>query len=75
MKSHLYLAAIALALGIGTLVGCGAEVAGSAATVAATQAAAASQALAQQAKIVDGFKQAQNGAADRAASAADEAGK
>jgi hypothetical protein len=56
------------------LANCGAEVAGSAATVAATQAAQASQARAQQAEIADGFFQAQDGAADRATSAADEAG-
>jgi len=57
------------------LVGCGAAVAGTAATVAATQAAQASQAQAQQTKIVEGFRQAQDGSAARAASAADEAGK
>jgi hypothetical protein len=75
MKSRLSLAGVAPALILSTLAGCGAEVAGTAATVAATQAAQASQAQAQQAKIVEGFKQAQAGAADRAASAADEAGK
>lgn len=53
------------------LAGCGAEVAGTAAGVAATQAAQASQAKAQQAKIVEGLKQAQNAGVARAASAAD----
>jgi hypothetical protein len=66
---------MAAAVCICLLAGCGAEVAGTAATVAATQAAQASQAHAQQAKIVEGFKQSQAGVAERAASAADEAGK
>lgn len=52
-----------------------AEVAGSAATVAATQTAQANHAHSQELLIVDGFKRAQDGAADRTASAADEAGK
>lgn len=65
----------ALTVAVVTLAGCGAEVAGTAATVAATQAAQASQAQAQEVKIIEGFKQAQEGAVDRAASAADEAGK
>jgi hypothetical protein len=53
------------------LAGCGAEVAGGAATVGAMQAGQAKQALAQQAKVVDGFKSAQDASAARAASAAD----
>lgn len=52
------------------LSGCGAEVAGTATAIAATQAAQASQAKAQQDKIVDSFKKAQEATA-RAASAAD----
>ena len=56
---------------LGDVAGCGAEVAGTAAAVAAAQAAQASQALAQQKKIVEGLKQAQDAAAARAASAAD----
>jgi hypothetical protein len=75
MTPRTALATAGLALILGTLAGCGAEVAGTAATVAATQAAQASQAQAQKTKIVEGFKQAQDGVADRAASAADEAGK
>jgi hypothetical protein len=74
MKSGLSHAAT-LALFIGVLAGCGADVAGTATTVAATQAAQASQAQAQQARIVEGFKQAQGDTAARAASAADVAGK
>ncbi len=53
------------------LSGCGAEVASTSTGVAATQAAQASQAQAQQAKIVEGFKQAQDAGVSRAASAAD----
>jgi hypothetical protein len=66
---------MAAAVCLGLLAGCGAEVAGTAATVAATQAAQASQARSQQAKIVEAFQRSQDGVADRAASAADEAGK
>ena len=51
------------------LVGCGAEVAGSAATAATLQAQQAKQAQEQQAKIVDGIKKGQDAAAARAASA------
>ncbi len=61
----------ASALLIGALAGCGADVAGTAATVAATEAAQASQAQAQKAKIVEGFKQAQDAGVARAASSAD----
>lgn len=57
--------------GLPLLTGCGAEVAGTAATNAALQAAAASQAQAQKDKVVEGLKQAQDAAAARAASAAD----
>jgi hypothetical protein len=49
------------------LAGCGAEVAGT----AATEAAQARQAQAQNAKLVDSFKQAQDAAASRAASTND----
>jgi hypothetical protein len=73
LRPGLALAVAALATGL--LAGCGAEVAGTAATVAATQAAQASQAQAQQTRIVEGFKQAQDGAAARAASAADDLGR
>jgi hypothetical protein len=75
MKSRNFFAFTEAVLFAGLLAGCGAEVAGTAATVAATQAAQASQAQAQQAKIVEGFKQAQGASVDRAASAADDAGK
>jgi hypothetical protein len=51
--------------------GCGAEVAGGAAAVGALQAERASQAQAQQARVVDAFKAAQETGAARAASAAD----
>ena len=75
MKPCPHLAASVAVLLSSVLAGCGAEVAGTAATVAATQAAQASQARAQQARIVDGMKQAQDAGVARAASAADEAGK
>jgi hypothetical protein len=51
--------------------GCGAEVAGGAATVGALQTTAAKQAQAQQAKVVDGMKAAQDAGMARAASASD----
>jgi hypothetical protein len=63
-----WLASMALGVVLG---GCGVEVAGTAATVGATQAAQAGQALAQQARIVEGFKQAQQAGMARAASASD----
>jgi hypothetical protein len=59
-----------VAFSVALLAGCGAEVAGTAAAVGATQAAQASQALAQKAKVVEGFKQAQDAGVARAASAA-----
>lgn len=52
------------------LAGCGAEVAGTAATVGKLQAEQASQAQAQKAQIVDGIKKAQDAAAQRTADAA-----
>lgn len=64
-------AALASLLGPLALTGCGMEVGGTAASVAATQAAQASQAQAQVARIVDGFKQAQDAGMARAASAAE----
>ncbi len=51
--------------------GCGAEVAGGAATVGTLQSTAAKQAQAQQSKVVDGMKAAQDAGMARAASAAD----
>ena len=54
-----------------TLSACGAEVAGGAAAVGSLQAEQASQAQAQQARVVDAFKAAQETGAARAASAAD----
>jgi hypothetical protein len=57
------------------LTGCGAEVAGAAAGVAAAEAAHASQAQAQRAKVLEGLQQAQAAGVERAASAAEEAGK
>ena len=60
------MALIAALLG---LVGCGAEVAGSAATVGALQASAAERARLQQGQIVEQIKQTQEAAAARAASA------
>ncbi|WP_144290063.1 hypothetical protein [Ideonella sp. A 288] len=64
-------ATLASLLGTLALTGCGMEVGGTAASVAATQAAQASQAQAQAARIVDGFKQAQDAGMARAASAAE----
>jgi hypothetical protein len=61
----------ALLLAVAALAGCGAEVAGTAATVGNLAAANAQQARAQQAQVVDGFKSAQQAGAARAASAAD----
>ena len=54
-----------------TLAGCGAEVMGGAATVGAAQATQAKQAQLQQAKVVDGFKAAQEAGAARAAASSD----
>jgi len=55
--------------------GCGAEVAGTAATVGKLQTEQASQARAQQQQIVDGLKQAQDAGLQRAADAAASAGQ
>jgi len=63
-------AAPALALSVALLAGCGAEVAGTAATVGKLQAEQASQARAQQQQIVEGMKQAQDAGMQRAADAA-----
>ncbi len=57
------------------LAACGAEVAGTAATVGKLQAEQASQARAQQQKIVEGMKQAQEAGLQRAADAASAAGQ
>jgi hypothetical protein len=54
------------------LAGCGAEVAGGAATVGALQAAQANEAKAQQQKILDEMKKVQDSGLARAASAADQ---
>ena len=62
-------ATLALALSIGA---CGGEVAGGAAAVAALQAQRASQAKAQQDLIVNEIKAAQDAAAARTASAAEQ---
>jgi len=53
------------------LAGCGAEVAGSAATAASLAATSAQQAQAQQQRVVEQFKAAQDAGAARAASAGD----
>lgn len=58
-------------LGVLVLAGCGAEVAGAAATVGAMQADQARQAELQRKKVVDGFSTAQQAGVARAASAAD----
>ncbi|MBK6471926.1 MAG: hypothetical protein IPF94_14730 [Betaproteobacteria bacterium] len=63
-------AAPALVLCVALLAGCGAEVAGTAATVGKLQAEQASQARAQQQQIVEGMKQAQDAGLKRAADAA-----
>jgi hypothetical protein len=63
-------AASALTLCAALLAGCGAEVAGTAATVGKLQAEQASQARVQQQQIVDGMKQAQDAGLQRAADAA-----
>lgn len=62
-------AALALLLAAG-LAGCGAEVAGTAATVGALQVEQARQAQAQQAKLLEAHKQAQEADARRIAAAA-----
>lgn len=73
---HLHrLAAPAWLLGTALLAGCGAEVAGTAATVGKLQAEQASQARAQQQQILDGMKQAQEAGLQRAADAAASAGQ
>lgn len=67
-----------LALGVALaiwLAACGAEVAGTAATVGQLQATAASQAKAAQGRVVDGFQQAQQAGVQRAADAAASAGQ
>lgn len=69
------LAAPALALSTALLAACGAEVAGTAATVGKLQAEQASQAKAQQQQIVEGMKQAQDAGLQRAADAAASAGQ
>jgi hypothetical protein len=53
------------------IAGCGVEVAGGAAAVGTLQTTAATQARAQQSKVVDGMKAAQDAGMARAASAAD----
>lgn len=60
-----------VALACALLAACGAEVAGTAATVGGLQAEQARQAQAQQKQIVDGMKAAEQAAAQRAASAAE----
>ncbi|MDO9074315.1 MAG: hypothetical protein Q7U73_13725 [Rubrivivax sp.] len=57
------------------LTGCGAEVAGTAATVGKLQAEQASQARAQQQQIVEGLQKAQEAGVQRAADAAASAGQ
>lgn len=59
------------ALACALLAACGAEVAGTAATVGGLQAEQARQAQARQKQIVDGMKAAEQAAAQRAASAAE----
>ena len=59
------------ALALLAVAGCGAEVAGGAAAVGTLQSTAAKQAQAQQSKVVDGMKAAQDAGMARAASAAD----
>ena len=68
-------AAAALVMCTGLLAACGAEVAGTAATVGQLQAEQASQARAQQQQIVEGMKQAQEAGLQRAADAAASAGQ
>lgn len=62
---------VAVALVACALCGCGAEVAGGAATVGALQAEQAKQAQARKQQVVEGFKAAQDAGVARAASAAD----
>ncbi len=68
-------AAVLGALCLPFIAGCGAEVAGTAATVGKLQADQASQAKAQQAQIVDGLQKAQQAGVQRAADAAASAGQ
>ena len=70
-----HLAAPGLMLCATLLAGCGAEVAGTAATVGKLQAAQASQARAQQQQIVEGLHKAQEAGLQRAADAAASAGQ
>lgn len=69
------LAAPAWVLSAALLAGCGAEVAGTAATVGKLQAGQASQARAQQQQIVNGLQKAQDAGLQRAADAAASAGQ
>jgi hypothetical protein len=69
------LAVPGLVLCAALLAGCGAEVAGTAATVGKLQAEQASQARAQQQQIVEGLQRAQDAGAQRAADAAASAGQ
>jgi hypothetical protein len=62
---------VAVVLVACALSGCGAEVAGGAATVGALQAEQAKQAQARKQEVVEGFKAAQEAGVARAASAAD----
>ena len=68
--SHHGLRVTALALVCAALVGCGAEVAGTAAAVGALQVEQAKQAQAQQARIVEAMKAAEQAGVQRAADAA-----
>jgi hypothetical protein len=68
---HRLAATVAAFTALLTVAGCGAEVAGGAAVVGGLQTQAATQARQQQAKVVDGFKAAQEAGQSRAASAAD----
>jgi len=70
-SSHLGYHLVGLFFGLLALSGCGAEVAATTATVGAMQATQAKQAQLQQAKVVDGFKAAQEAGAARAATASD----
>jgi hypothetical protein len=71
LPKGLLASATAAVLAALALAGCGAEVAGAAATVGAMQADQARQAQAQRTQVVDGFRSAQDAGVARAASAAD----
>jgi hypothetical protein len=71
LPNRLLASATAAVLAALALSGCGAEVAGAAATVGAMQADQARQAQAQRTQVVDGFRSAQDAGVARAASAAD----